>query len=169
MFERSARDDLYGGTMDDDLFRREIQAAWRGEVWGEAFFLALAEHGAVSAIRDRIEMLARLEAWTRERLRPLVERLGLDSSLREDDRAGGRGRSAAWAGLDRDQIMTRLAELVVPYVVRYDRLAEAAAAGADRAILADLAEHERALAAFAREELNGNGDRSLDAVLALLG
>jgi hypothetical protein len=88
--------------------------------------------------------------------------------LREDDRAGGRGRSAAWAGLDRDQIMTRLAELVVPYVVRYDRLAEAAA-GADRAILADLAEHERALAAFAREELNGNGDRSLDAVLALLG
>jgi hypothetical protein len=46
-----------------------------------AFFEALSQQTSLAPIRDRLLMLARLETMTRDRLRPLAERLGLDTTV----------------------------------------------------------------------------------------
>src|SRR6266403_4117543 len=107
-------------TMGTELYRREIQAAYVGEIWGAAFFEALSQQTSLAPIRDPLLTLARLETETRARLRPLVERLGLDTSVDPKDVAGGKARAEQWAGIDRREFAHRLNELVSDYVARYD-------------------------------------------------
>jgi hypothetical protein len=153
--------------VDTELYRREIQAAYIGEIWGAAFFEALSQQASLEPIRDALLMLARLEGETQARLRPLAERLGLDTTEDPKDVAQGKARAEQWAGIDRYEFARRLHELVSDYVVRYDSLAEAAAA-TDTEELAFLAAHERALQVFSEREIAGDTETALGPVLALL-
>ena len=153
--------------MDTERYRREIQAAYVGEVWGAAFFEALSQQTSLASIRDGLLTLARLETETRARLRPLAERLGLDTTIDPKDVAQGKARAEQWAGIDRREFARRLSELVSDYVVRYDSLVEEGAP-ADTEILTFLAAHERALLVFSERELAGETQTALGPVLALL-
>jgi hypothetical protein len=153
--------------METELYRREIQAAYVGEIWGAAFFEALSQQTSLAPIRDRLLMLARLETMTRDRLRPLAERLGLDTTVNPKDVAGGQALAAQWAGIDRREFARKLNEMVSDYVVRYDSLVEEAIP-ADMEVLTFLAAHERALLVFSERELAGETETALAPVLALL-
>jgi len=153
--------------METELYRREIQAAYVGEIWGAAFFEALSQQTSLAPIRDRLLMLARLETMTRDRLRPLAERLGLDTTVNPKDVADGEARAARWAGIDRREFARKLNEMVSGYVVRYDSLVEEATPP-DMEVLTFLAAHERALLVFSERELAGETETALAPVLALL-
>lgn len=154
--------------MDSKSYRQEIQAAYIGETWGAAFFDAMAQQPNLAPIQDEILILARLEKETRARLRPLVERLALDTSVDPRHIAEGERRAEEWAGCDRLEFARRLHALVADYVVEYDALLSAGPAD-DREILAFLAAHERALLIFSERELLGKTETSLNAVRRLLG
>ncbi len=153
--------------MEPELYRREIQAAYVGEIWGAAFFEALSEQVSLTPIRDRLLMLSRLESMTRDRLRPIAERLGLDTTVDPKDMAEGEALAAQWAGIDRREFARRLHEMVSDYVVRYDSLLKEATT-ADTEALTFLAAHERALLVFSERELSGETETALAPVLALL-
>ena len=153
--------------METELYRREIQAAYVGEIWGAAFFEALSQQTSLAPIRDGLLTLARLETETRARLRPLAERLGLDTTIDPKDVAQGKARAEQWAGIDRREFARRLNELVSDYVVRYDSLVEEATT-ADTEVLTFLAAHERALLVFSEREIAGETETALAPVLALL-
>jgi hypothetical protein len=156
-----------GKPMDPEIYLREIQAAYAGEIWGAAFFEALSQQTSLAPIRDRLLMLARLEHNTRERLRPLADRQSLDTSGGAKYVADGKALAAQWAGLDRHEFSRRLNKMLTEYVVRYDALAEAATT-ADAEVLTYLAAHERALLVFTERELAGKAETALALVLALL-
>lgn len=150
--------------MDRETYLSEIKAAYQGEIWGEAFFKALATHDRVDEHRRRLLLLAQLEIETGNAMKELVDRLGLDAV---PDPTPGEERAAAWSTLDWGPMMEKMASLVTPYVTRYDALA-AAAAPEDSAVLERLAAHERALLIFAEHEAAQEPEHSLDAVMALL-
>ena len=130
----------------------ELQAAYLGEVRGENFFLSLAEQlpeGASSML-----LLARLERQTSLRLARLLQRHGLPLGDTAHAAAQGRQRAVDWRGLDWQQTLRKLEDLVEPFVERYDNLAEQGDE-ADRDILDDFAEHERALLRFTRLARHG--------------
>src|ERR1700730_4722302 len=158
---------ITGNTLDTELYRREIQAAYTGEIWGAAFFEALSQQTSLAPIRDSLLTLARLERETQARLRPLAERLGLNTTVDPKDVAQGQARAEQWAGIDRPEFARRVHDLVSDYVVRYDSLAEEAAS-ADSEVLAFLAAHERALLVFSEREIAGETETALGPVLALL-
>jgi hypothetical protein len=158
---------ITGNTLDTERYRREIQAAYVGEIWGAAFFEALSQQTSLAPIRDGLLTLARLEIETRARLRPLAERLGLDTTVDPRDVAQGKARADQWAGIDRREFARRLSQLVSDYVVHYDSLVQEAAP-ADTEILTFLAAHERALLVFSERELAGETETALGPVLALL-
>jgi hypothetical protein len=153
--------------LDSELYRREIQAAYTGEIWGAAFFEALSQQTSLAPIRDSLLTLARLERETQARLRPLAERLGLDTTVDPKDVAHGKARAEQWMGIDRREFARRLHELVSDYVVRYDSLVEEAAY-ADSEVVTFLAAHERALLVFSEREIAGETETALGPVLALL-
>lgn len=154
--------------MDSESYRQEIQAAYIGETWGAAFFYAVAQQPNLAPIRDEILVLARLEKETRAKLRPLVERLALDTNVDPRHVADGERRAQEWAGCDRLEFARRLQVLVAEYVPQYDALLSAGPPG-DRETLEFLAAHERALLIFSERELMGQTGTSLNAVRRLLG
>jgi hypothetical protein len=158
---------ITGNTLDTELYRREIQAAYIGEIWGAAFFEALSRQTSLASIRDGLLTLARLERETQARLRPLAERLGLNTAVDPKDVAHGKARADQWAGIGRREFAHRLHDLVSDYVVRYDSLIEEAAS-VDKEVLGFLAAHERALLVFSEREIAGETETALGPVLALL-
>jgi hypothetical protein len=153
--------------MDQAEYRRQIQAAYDGEVRGEVFFRALADQPALAPMRGDWLILARLEAETRNRMKPLIERLGLDATQSPAQAAAGRDRAERWRGVGPAEAIERLRTLVDPYLALYDGLAEAAA-DEDRETLNYVAAHERALSEYARLMSEGQTAAALAPVLALL-
>lgn len=139
----------------------ELQAAYLGEIRGEAFFRGLAEHIVEGAAALRL--LADLERQTGERLASLLHQHGLPLGDQAAARAKGRERAEQWAALDWPQALERLDALVLPFVERYDALAEQATA-VDRLILDDFALHEHALLDFTRLARQGRMDAAQHAI-----
>ena len=111
--------------------------------------------------------LARLEATTRARLIPLMERHGIDTSPDEEQRRRGRERGEKRAALGFSATIQSMTETLPPYVTLYARL-EAEAPTEDRKELACLNAHEVALHAFATRALTGDGRQALEPVEAFL-
>lgn len=107
-----------------------------------------------------------LETETKARLRPLIAGLGLEVS--QPDMAP---RAAALAATYADKSWTRhmeeLAGFTDGFLVKFRDLADAAPPQ-ERETVASMVVHEIALNDFAKLELAGEGDRSIDDVVALL-
>jgi hypothetical protein len=153
--------------MDRATYLEEIVAAYQAEVRGEATFSTLAAHATDAEELEIWKTLARLEATTRRRLIPLLERHGLDTTPDEEQRRLGqkRGKTRAAAGFS--ATVQSMTETLLPFLTRYARL-EAEGPPEDRSELASLNAHELALYEFATRARAGEGRDSLALVRAFL-
>jgi hypothetical protein len=134
---------------------------YRGEVWGEAAFLALAAEAGNGVAAAKWRVLAALECATRERIGASIRALdGIQPTIEPQP----------------DLTPTRIAELTATPWPDLMRWVERMAADALDVMTRDAAalpatleptvtwvlDHERALLDFARHELSGDGMRSLD-------
>lgn len=143
--------------MDHATYLKEVVAAYQGEVRGEATFATLAEH---STNEDEIAVwrtLARLEATTRARLVPLMQRYGLDTTPDAAQQLAGQERGKARAAAGFAPTIQSMTKTLVPFLELYARL-EAEGPPEDWNELAFLNAHEIALHAFATGLAGGEPD-----------
>jgi hypothetical protein len=155
-------------AMDRATYLREVVSAYQGEVRGEATFATLAQLATDAGEIEIWRTLARLEATTRRRLLPLMERYGLDTTPDEAQRRLGRERAEARAAAGFAATLGSMAERLPPFVALYARL-EAEGPAADREELAFLNAHEIALHEYVTRALAGDGREALRPVRKLLG
>lgn len=153
--------------MDRATYLKEIETAYQAEVRGEATFTTLAERATSPDEVEIWRMLARLEATTRARLIPLMERHGIDTSPSEEQRRLGRERGEKRAAAGFAAIVESMTQTLLPYLTLYARL-EAEGLAEDRQELDCLNAHEIALHAFATRAHAGQGRRALEPVEAFL-
>jgi hypothetical protein len=140
-----------------------LREAYRGEVFGESFFGALAESPHHEPYRSRLRALQEVEAQTAARLRPLVELAGGDLGEHEAaiaegvDLAGGL-RETPWP-----ELLRSLRDALPAFLERFERLHSLAP---DDPVLTDLVAHEQAIDRFAALELEGHAE---DAIAVLRG
>ena len=153
--------------MDRTAYIASIKAAYEGELYGEAWFAAMAREARAHDRQRKLATLARLEAQTAMRMAPLVRRLGITGIDESVQREKGIRLAQQHVGQSWPAFIAWFIDEIGGFVARYDEL-ERNSAPEDAAILAELALHERALLEFARLEAQGMPDRSLEPVLALL-
>ena len=139
-----------------------LRQAYEGEVLGEAFFGRLGELTDDDDHKAKLDVLRRLEASTRELLRPFIERRGIGV---DDDAAARSGEQFAdgVATLSWHDLMVSLPEGTKQYADLYERMR--VPLGNDE-LVDQLLAHEAALAEFSRREVNGD-DGSVAPILAL--
>ncbi|MCW5739111.1 MAG: hypothetical protein KIT67_02980 [Alphaproteobacteria bacterium] len=153
--------------MDRTTYLKEIETAYQAEVRGEATFTTLA---GLATKPDEIEIwrtLARLEATTRARLIPLMQRHGIDTTPDEAQRQRGRERGEQRAAAGFAATVQSMTETLLPYLALYARL-EAEGPLEDQRELACLNAHEIALHQFATRAHAGRGRQALEPVEAFL-
>jgi hypothetical protein len=141
----------------DDL----LLDAYRGELLGEGFFGALAAQCGDQDRREKLRVLARVEAHTASQLRPLVDEAGMDS--RDDAAAHDDGVKLAADVTDQPwpELLASLRAVLPAFLEKFERL-QAIAADPRDPVLADLVAHERAIDGFAALELEGHDADSID-------
>lgn len=153
--------------MDRSTYLKEIETAYQPEVRGEATFAILAERATSPDEAEIWRTLARLEATTRARLIPLMQRHGIDTTPDEEQRRLGRARGERRATDGFAATIKSMTESLRPYLTLYARL-EAEGPAEDRTELACLNAHEIALHEFATRAHAGQGRQALEAVEAFL-
>jgi hypothetical protein len=132
-----------------------VTELYQAEILGEGLFSTLLatcpqEHAYGMAL------LLQLEGEAKVRLRPLLWRLGLSVVEDQAMRAAGIQAADKLNQLSWRQAMLELAELVKPYIARYQAL-EAAAPDSDKPAVHFMVAHEVAVLRFA--ELAAAGDK----------
>ena len=153
--------------MDRTTYLKEIETAYQAEVRGEATFSTLAQRATDPDEAAIWQTLARLEATTRARLVPLMQRHGIDTTPDEAQRQRGCERGEARAAQGFEAIVKSMTETLLPYLTLYARL-EVEGPAEDRQELACLNAHEIALHEFAMRAHAGRGRQSLEPVEAFL-
>ena len=102
--------------MDRATYLKEIVAAYQGEVRGEATFSTLAQSATSGDELEIWRTLSRLEATTRQRLVPLMERHGLDTTPDEAQRRLGQERGEARARAGFAATIKSMTETLPPFV-----------------------------------------------------
>lgn len=153
--------------MDARDYLERISTAYRGEVYGERLFEAMAAGCADAGRRHKLTVLAQLERETKDALKPLLARLGGDTGEDPERQAQGTADGTGFAKLEWDALMRRYRERVPRFLPGFETL-EAEGPQRDRAILHRLTEHSRAFGAFVELELSGREADSLAPVLARL-
>lgn len=150
-----------------DGYLERVTEAYQGEVFGEAIFAAMAARADDPEAVYKWRVLGRLEAETKERLKPLVAALG--GEVREDPAGVEKGARLAekWSQQSWGEIMGWF-QAELPKYVRFFEKLEADARAEDRELLARVTAHEVALEEFAALEVAGRVNESLEPVLALL-
>ncbi len=148
-------------------YEKNVILAYQGEAYGEALFEALAATAGDEDIAYKWRVLARLETENKERLIPIVRRIGGEAALAPTRD----GEAAADAAERRD---LSWAENMAIYAPRapglepiYTELLAAAGTAEDRAAMQGLIDHSRGFFEVVRREIAGEAD-TLAPVLALL-
>jgi hypothetical protein len=153
--------------VDKARYTARIKAAYEGEIYGEAWFAAMASAATTPDKQRKLAAMAQLERQTRMRMAPLLARLGITGIDEEAQRAKGIRLARKHADMSWPAFVAWFIEEIARFVELYDEM-ERESAQEDAAILTALARHERALLEFARLEADGLTDRSIEPVLALL-
>jgi hypothetical protein len=128
--------------------------AYKGELFGDAFFGALADAQPDPDRREKLRTLQTVEARTATSLRRLVG----DAGLHADPAVSRREGAQLAAGLDPenwDELLRGLRDALPQYLEKFVRLREIARTPTDPALDA-LVNHERAIERFAELELAGD-------------
>lgn len=147
----------------DDL----LLEAYRGEIFGEAFFGALAEHCDDETRRAKLRVLQQVEVHTASQLRPLVDAAGLVAGDDGPMVADGLRLADGASGQPWPVFLEGLRSALPAFLAKFQRLREIAS-DEDDPVLADLVGHEQAIDQFAVYELAGKGDAALEVLQAHL-
>ena len=137
--------------------------SYQGEVLGEAYFSRVSEKADDPGEKSKLQALATLERCTKELLAPSMERLGIPT---DPDPASLEVAAALAADYDYPAMIGSLPAVTGEYLGYYTSLralVDEQDAGAVNLLIA----HEMALELFARREIAGEKDTSLDAIRAL--
>lgn len=141
-----------------DLWNRSYQ----GEVLGEAYFGHMAAKADDSDRRRKLEALATLERCTKELIAAAMARLGLPAE--PDPEVAS--HVAQGTDFDYGRMIKMLPPIAADYLGTYTRLRQLV--GPDEAGTVDqVIAHEMALELFARRELDGETEDSLEPIRAL--
>jgi len=148
-------------------FKKGLLEEYQGELLGEVFFSELAKRFESRQHQYKLATLLQLETETAARLRPTALEFGLDLFYRDEYREMGDEFLKSCEGMDWKDLMTLLGTAVEPFVKRYIEIAEIAPP--EYKDLADsMVVHEKAIQTFARLELSGDAEHSLDDVIEQL-
>ena len=148
-------------------YQASVQAAWAGEVYGEALFSELARLVPDTALEPRWKLLAELEQVTGRQLAPLVHRYGFDTDPPVEQMERGVANAREFAQMPHADFMALIEPYLEEVVSRYEALRDAAPAG-DKAAMQFLVDHEVALLRFVQLERRGaDQDSTRDARLLI--
>jgi hypothetical protein len=139
----------------DDL----LLDAYNGEIFGDAFFAALAAKQPDENRREKLKTLQTVEARTATSLRRLITKAGLHPDARVQ-RDQGEQLAAQVDPESWHEFLRGLLDALPGFLRKFERLHEIAPAPKDPALVA-LVNHERAIERFAELELAGKEKRSL--------
>ena len=150
--------------MTDDGFKQDLSDLYQGEVIGE-----IAINGMLGSFDDPVQRyklatILQLETETKARLRPVLMELGIDLAETTEARQAGLEMAAAMQGLNWQATMDGLRDVIKPYVDRYREIA-AGAPEQYKVVAQSMLVHEQSLYDFIVQELAGNGDEAIIAVV----
>jgi hypothetical protein len=138
---------------DREEYRKQIAEAYEGEIYGAAFFAALADRFAADEERHRqLDVMREIEVVTAERMLPIVARLSLPPVDREAVEATARG--AAAKVVDWRPFIEVFHRLAPGFVAKFEATL-ALAPPQDREIAEFLVDHEVAFVDFTEKEMAG--------------
>jgi hypothetical protein len=135
-------------------YEQLLLEAYKGELFGDAFFGALADAQPDRDRREKLHTLQTVEARTATSLRRLLS----DAGLSADPAASRREGTELAASVDPenwDELMRGLHDALPSFLEKFERLREIAGTPTDPALVA-LVNHERAIEKFAELELAGD-------------
>jgi len=153
--------------MDRAEYIEKLKIAYEGELYGEAWFGAMAERAPTVDTRRKFAAMARLEILTKATLAPLIAKLGIVGINESEQREKGRLLAQKTTELSWADFIAWFETEVAPFVEIYDEL-EAHAPAEEANVVAHLAQHERALLEFIRREAAGQSDTSIAPILSML-
>ena len=148
-------------------FKKGLLEEYQGELVGEVFFSELAKRFDSRQHQYKLATLLQLETETAARLRPTALEFGLDLFYRDEYREMGEEFLKSCEGMDWKELMTLLETAVEPFVKRYIEIAEIAPPEY-KDLAHSMVVHEKAIQTFARLELSGDAEHSLDDVMEQL-
>jgi hypothetical protein len=152
--------------MTDD-YRKQVEAAYQGEVYGEAMYAAIA--GSISDPEQarKWAVLTRLETRTKADMLAVVSRLGGDTRELASSRERGLQEAQRYIGLPWMELMELFSRELDPVIVEYAEL-ERHCPSEDAVALGRLTRHEVVAKQFCELELQGLGEGSLEPILEFL-
>jgi len=153
--------------MNRNEYLTAINEFWyQGEVFGEAVMNRWLQLEKDPIRRWKWATIQQLETETKARLRPFLMRLGLSIVANDvDDKVNE--VSAGFADKSWSEIMEMGAQIAGTYLEKFLEI-EAAAPESEREIAHSMVIHESSLLDFAKQELAGKSENSLDGVISQL-
>jgi len=149
---------------EDDPLNVLWVKAYQGEVLGEALFGHMADRMDDEDHVAKMRVLAELERRTKEAVAPALERAGL-STAPEDESLQTAEALAGAAGTPWKDLMATFEPITSQFCAMYRRIGELDPSEKETSDL--LVAHELALVAFARAEIAGDTETSLNQITAL--
>jgi hypothetical protein len=151
-------------TAEDDLATLWFKA-YQGEVSGETLFAMVAGASGDPEQRRKMEVLTRLEARTREACAGAMERNGLSSEPDAQTVSDALALGDVVVTIPWLDFLGAFESITTQFLALYERIGDVAAA--DKAESELLVAHEIALREFARREIAGRTEDSLELIEAL--
>ena len=148
-------------------YRKQVEAAYQGEVYGEAMYGAIAESMTDPVRARKWRKLVELETRVKAIMHGVVSRLGGDTTEHETSRLKGLADAQKYIGLPWNELMAIFSRELDPVIDEYAAL-EKGCSPEDAAALRALTEHEVVAKAFCEQELAGQAESSLEAVTSFL-
>ncbi len=152
--------------MTDD-YRKHVEAAYQGEIYGEAMYGAIAESMTDPDQAKKWAVLTRLETRTKAEMLTVVRRLGGDTREHAASRERGLKEARRYIGLPWLELMELFSRELDPVIAEYACL-ERNCPPEDAAALARLTRHEVVAKQFCQLEIQGLGEGSLEPILEFL-
>ena len=150
--------------MSDEAFKQQLSELYQGEVIGEVAINGMLPQFDDPVQRYKLTSILQLETDTKARLRPVLMELGIDLAETAEARQAGLQMATAMQGLNWQAAMDGLRDVIKPYVARYREIA-AGAPQQYKAVAESMLVHEQSLYDFLVQELAGNGDVAIGAVV----
>ncbi len=152
--------------MEHDNYLDGIRSAWLGELFGQAFFKAMANASDDERMQVTWKTLAKLEYVTGNRMATLLESNGekaaTDQIIDISDEL-----LRQYTDVSHFESMTRMQDVIEKAIIRFDQLL-AVAPENDVNAVRFLVEHELALQTFVEREIAGHTENSLEEVIRFL-